>query len=191
MCYTNSVYMRMAILYCLAEDLSLLISGYICLTLWFSYVFFCLLLPFLWSPSPSSSDSSMCRFLLPASSCVQNLDHSTPHLQPSTFTNFRSQFKMVSVHTVFHLLHSGPFHSHFLCLIRTCSEFLHVILPMLVLVVFSAFIVLHFYVPYHLLFSFWENCHFPFLLLSFTSSFYVNTKCDNLFEITVNSTCIK
>lgn len=83
----NSVYMQMVIFYHLVEDLGLLVSGCICLTLWSSYVFFCLCCYSLLCdlPSPGSSASNMCRFLLPASSCVQKLDHSSFHLQPCTF----------------------------------------------------------------------------------------------------------
>lgn len=58
-------------------------SEFACFRLLFNLmIFLCLfllmlLLPYLWSPSPGSPDSSMRRFQLPASSCVQKLDHST------------------------------------------------------------------------------------------------------------------
>lgn len=98
---------------------------------------------------PSASASSMHRSLLPASSCVQNLTTVASICNCAVSTNFRSRFKMVFVRTIFHyelaLLWPVccPFHSHFLCLVSTCSQFLHVILPKLVLVIFSVFIVLY------------------------------------------------
>lgn len=126
----------------------------LCLTLRSSYVFFfffCLCCySFLYDLlCPSASASSMHRSLLPASSCVQNLTTVASICNCALSTNFRSRFKMVFVRTIFHyelaLLWPVccPFHSHFLCLVSTCSQFLHVILPKLVLVIFSVFIVLY------------------------------------------------
>lgn len=169
----NSVYRQMVIFYHLVEDLSLLVSGYICLTLWSSYVFFCLCcysllydlqVPAL--PTPACVDFCCLR-----PRAYKNLTTAPSICNRSLSADFRSQFKMVFVHTVFHhelaLLWPAccPFYSHFLCLVSTCSQFLHVILPTLVSVFFSAFVVLYLYMPQHLLFSFWENIPFPFLQL--------------------------
>lgn len=151
----NSVYMQMAIFYHLVEDLSVLVSVYFCLTLWTSCVSFCLCCYSLFYDLQVPA--------LPAPACVdfcclrprayKNLTIVPSICNCSLSTNSRSQFKVVFVHTIF--LHElallwpacCPFHSRFLCLVSTCSQFLHVILQMLVLVFFSAFIVLYLYVP--------------------------------------------
>ena len=100
----NSVYMQMAIFCYLVEDLSLLVSGYVCLTLWSFYVFFCLCccsllydlqVPAL--PTPACIDFCCLR-----PRAYENLTTAPSICNPSLSTIFGSPFKMVFVHTVFH-----------------------------------------------------------------------------------------